>query len=267
MARGGRDHPEPHSAQLDALVPARARDLPPRPPLPRPAALAVAVDGGHLRRRGLSPERRQHLLALAHPGPAALLRPRLVAQGAQHRRPPASPRLPPVVGPDHRRRRPRHRRVGCVELAPRLAGHRSAALAVLRGLLLRPRRGPVVGRRHPFRAPAPRRRPLRCVLRPHPRGSYWWTTFGQYTMYVYLLHSFVLYPFRESGVLRPRADLVLAPCGHGALGGPRTAARDHARAAGVPSARGAAAAVAVRRSRARVAEGRRNDPTGSRRPR
>ncbi len=35
-----------------------------------------------------------------------------------------------------------------------------------------------------------------------PRGSYWWTTFGQYTMYVYLLHSFVLYPFRESGVLR-----------------------------------------------------------------
>jgi len=30
----------------------------------------------------------------------------------------------------------------------------------------------------------------------------WWTHFGQYTMYVYLLHSFVLYPFRESGVLR-----------------------------------------------------------------
>ena len=35
-----------------------------------------------------------------------------------------------------------------------------------------------------------------------PRGTYWWTTFGQYTMYVFLLHSFVLYPFRESGVLR-----------------------------------------------------------------
>lgn len=35
-----------------------------------------------------------------------------------------------------------------------------------------------------------------------PRGSYWWTSFGQYTMYVYLLHSFVLYPFRETGVLR-----------------------------------------------------------------
>jgi fucose 4-O-acetylase-like acetyltransferase len=35
-----------------------------------------------------------------------------------------------------------------------------------------------------------------------PRRSMWWTRFGQYTMYVYLLHSFVLYPFRESGVLR-----------------------------------------------------------------
>jgi fucose 4-O-acetylase-like acetyltransferase len=35
-----------------------------------------------------------------------------------------------------------------------------------------------------------------------PRSSTWWTHFGQYTMYVYLLHSFVLYPFRESGVLR-----------------------------------------------------------------
>ncbi|HYJ48273.1 MAG TPA: acyltransferase family protein [Microbacterium sp.] len=35
-----------------------------------------------------------------------------------------------------------------------------------------------------------------------PRGTHWWTHFGQYTMYVYLLHSFVLYPFRESGVLR-----------------------------------------------------------------
>ncbi|MBN9178321.1 MAG: acyltransferase family protein [Microbacterium sp.] len=35
-----------------------------------------------------------------------------------------------------------------------------------------------------------------------PRGTYWWSHFGQYTMYVYLLHSFVLYPFRESGVLR-----------------------------------------------------------------
>ncbi len=35
-----------------------------------------------------------------------------------------------------------------------------------------------------------------------PRGPYWWTHFGQYTMYVYLLHSFVLYPLRETGVLQ-----------------------------------------------------------------
>jgi len=35
-----------------------------------------------------------------------------------------------------------------------------------------------------------------------PRGQYWWTAFGQYTMYVFLLHSFVLYPFRETGILR-----------------------------------------------------------------
>ncbi|WP_336632497.1 MULTISPECIES: acyltransferase family protein [unclassified Microbacterium] len=35
-----------------------------------------------------------------------------------------------------------------------------------------------------------------------PRGVHRWTRFGQYTMYVYLLHSFVLYPFRETGVLR-----------------------------------------------------------------
>jgi len=35
-----------------------------------------------------------------------------------------------------------------------------------------------------------------------PRRDRWWTHFGQYTMYVYLLHSFVLYPFRESGVMR-----------------------------------------------------------------
>lgn len=35
-----------------------------------------------------------------------------------------------------------------------------------------------------------------------PRRTHRWTHLGQYTMYVYLLHSFVLYPFRESGVLR-----------------------------------------------------------------
>lgn len=35
-----------------------------------------------------------------------------------------------------------------------------------------------------------------------PRGRTWWSDLGQYTLYVYLLHTFVLYPFRESGVLR-----------------------------------------------------------------
>ncbi|WP_298743644.1 acyltransferase family protein [uncultured Microbacterium sp.] len=35
-----------------------------------------------------------------------------------------------------------------------------------------------------------------------PRGQHRWTHFGQFTMYVYLLHSFVLYPFRETGILR-----------------------------------------------------------------
>lgn len=35
-----------------------------------------------------------------------------------------------------------------------------------------------------------------------PRGETWVTGFGASTMYVYLLHSFVLYPLRETGVLR-----------------------------------------------------------------
>src|SRR5690606_36688262 len=34
-----------------------------------------------------------------------------------------------------------------------------------------------------------------------PRSQSWITPLGQGTMYVYLLHSFVLYPVRESGVL------------------------------------------------------------------
>jgi fucose 4-O-acetylase-like acetyltransferase len=34
-----------------------------------------------------------------------------------------------------------------------------------------------------------------------PRGHKWFTQFGQATMYVYLLHTFVLYPLRETGVL------------------------------------------------------------------
>ena len=35
-----------------------------------------------------------------------------------------------------------------------------------------------------------------------PRRETVWSAFGQATMYVYLLHSFVLYPIRESGILR-----------------------------------------------------------------
>lgn len=34
-----------------------------------------------------------------------------------------------------------------------------------------------------------------------PRHTHWFTAFGGATMYIYLLHSFVLYPFRETGVL------------------------------------------------------------------
>ncbi|MBC7724822.1 MAG: acyltransferase family protein [Burkholderiaceae bacterium] len=34
-----------------------------------------------------------------------------------------------------------------------------------------------------------------------PRSSTWFTDLGQATMYVYLLHSFVLYPIRETGVI------------------------------------------------------------------
>lgn len=35
-----------------------------------------------------------------------------------------------------------------------------------------------------------------------PRSNTWMTSLGQATMYVYLLHSFVLYPLRETGILR-----------------------------------------------------------------
>jgi fucose 4-O-acetylase-like acetyltransferase len=34
-----------------------------------------------------------------------------------------------------------------------------------------------------------------------PRSETWFTGFGKATMYVYLLHSFILYPIRETGVL------------------------------------------------------------------
>ncbi|MFB2584142.1 acyltransferase family protein [Herbiconiux liukaitaii] len=34
-----------------------------------------------------------------------------------------------------------------------------------------------------------------------PRGTTWFSSYGQATLYVYLLHTFVLYPFRQSGWL------------------------------------------------------------------
>ena len=41
-----------------------------------------------------------------------------------------------------------------------------------------------------------------CFFALIPRRETFFSAFGQATMYVYLLHSFVLYPIRESGVLR-----------------------------------------------------------------
>jgi fucose 4-O-acetylase-like acetyltransferase len=41
-----------------------------------------------------------------------------------------------------------------------------------------------------------------CFLILIPRRETWFTDFGKATMYVYLLHSFVLYPLRETGILK-----------------------------------------------------------------
>jgi fucose 4-O-acetylase-like acetyltransferase len=49
-----------------------------------------------------------------------------------------------------------------------------------------------------------------------PRRKTWFTPFGQATMYVYLLHTFVLYPLRENGILdgeRPLWFLLLVLVG------------------------------------------------------
>lgn len=43
-----------------------------------------------------------------------------------------------------------------------------------------------------------------------PRRPTWFSPLGQATLYVYLLHTFVLYPIRESGLLSgPQSDLLL----------------------------------------------------------
>ena len=89
-----------------------------------------------------------------------------------------------------------------------------------------------------------------------PRGGHWWTHFGQYTMYVYMLHSFVLYPFRESGLLRDLEPtwiwlpIVIVASVLIAVG---LSTKPVRRA--VPAARGTAAQVALQRSLSRRARG------------
>jgi len=101
-----------------------------------------------------------------------------------------------------------------------------------------------------------------------PRGSHRWTHVGQYTMYVYLLHSFVLYPFRESGVLRDAEPtwlwlpIVVVASVLIALG----LATGPVRRLFRPLIEPRPGWLFVDRGLA-AREGRRNDPTGSRRPR
>jgi len=101
-----------------------------------------------------------------------------------------------------------------------------------------------------------------------PRRSHWWTHFGQYTMYVYLLHSFVLYPFRESGLLRDLEPtwlwlpIVVLASVLIALGLATKPVRRVFRPLIEPRPAWLFADPSLARR-----EGRRNDPTGSRRPR
>ncbi|GAA3206458.1 acyltransferase family protein [Microbacterium terregens] len=101
-----------------------------------------------------------------------------------------------------------------------------------------------------------------------PRGTHWWTHFGQYTMYIYLLHSFVLYPFRESGVLRDLdptwiwLPVVIVASVLIALGLATKPVRTVFRPLVEPRPRWLFADPAMAGR-----EGRRSDPTGSRRPR
>ena len=101
-----------------------------------------------------------------------------------------------------------------------------------------------------------------------PRRTHWWTHFGQYTMYVYLLHSFVLYPFRESGILRNAEPtwlwlpVVIVASVLIALGLATRPVRRVFR----PLVEPRPSWLFIDRSLA-GREGRRSDPTGSRRPR
>ena len=100
-----------------------------------------------------------------------------------------------------------------------------------------------------------------------PRGEHRWTHFGQYTMYVYLLHSFVLYPFRESGVLRDLEPtwlwlpIVIVAAVLIAMGLATRPIRRIFRPLIEPRPRGIFADPTLI-----AREGRRRDPTGSRRP-
>ncbi|MET0735235.1 MAG: acyltransferase family protein [Microbacterium sp.] len=101
-----------------------------------------------------------------------------------------------------------------------------------------------------------------------PRGTHFWTHFGQYTMYVYLLHSFVLYPFRESGALRDLEPtwlwlpVVIVASVLIALGLATRPVRRIFRPIVEPRPGWLFADPALAGR-----EGRRSDPTGSRRPR
>ena len=118
---------------------------------------------------------------------------------------------------------------------------------------------------------AARDRAQRGVLRARPAARHdLISVFGQATMYVYLLHSFVLYPIRESGVLKDdhSSAVWLLDDGlrlHRDLDRPG----EPAGAAGVPPADRAEARLAVHRTATRASAGRdrssRTDPTGARR--
>ncbi len=101
-----------------------------------------------------------------------------------------------------------------------------------------------------------------------PRRTHFWTHFGQYTMYVYLLHSFVLYPFRESGLLSGLEPtwlwlpIVMVASVLIALGLATKPVRRLFRPLVEPRPAWLFADPTLAGR-----EGRRNDPTGSRRPR
>src|SRR5690606_3399003 len=85
--RGRPPRLQPDNRELDVVVHPRARDLPPRAPLPRARALAAAVVGRAVGGRRLPAERRLDLLALARDRTPPLLRARLETAGVETRRP------------------------------------------------------------------------------------------------------------------------------------------------------------------------------------